>query len=388
MKRRLPFTALFLLLKRDIIFLYWDFLSMVAKMILLVWEAFMKVSKELLGELTDGTRVHAYTLDNGRGMTVKVMDYGAAILEANVPAKEGTIDVLLGHASLKGYENNGSAHGAAVGRNANRIGNAQFVLNGKKYELDKNDGKNNLHGGFKRWYERMWEVTEGEDNEDASITFSLLSPDMDQGFPGEVNVSVTYTLTEDNALVIHYGGVPDQDTVMNMTNHSYFNLEGHGAGSVRNHVVYIDSDYFTETDSELIPTGKLIPVKGTPLDFNEPKTIGQDIDADYEALKFGSGYDQNWVLDNNGELALAATLYSPVSGIVMEVYTDLPGIQMYTGNFLNDEGKGGARYTRNSGVALETQYFPDAVNHENFRKPVVKAGEEYDTTTIYKFGLR
>lgn len=348
----------------------------------------MKVSEEVFGKLKDGTQVHAYTLDNGNGMTVKVMDYGAAILEIKVPAKEGTRDVLLGHESLKGYEDNGSAHGATVGRNANRIGNARFVLNGKSYELDKNDGKNNLHGGFHRWYERMWSVTEGEENEDASITFSLLSPDMDQGFPGTADVSVTYTLTADNSLMIHYAGVPDQDTIMNMTNHSYFNLEGHGAGSIRNHVAYIPSDYFTETDCELIPTGKLIPVKGTPLDFNVPKPIGQDIDADYEALRFGSGYDQNWVLDNHGELELAATLYSPVSGIFMEVYTDLPGIQMYTGNFLNDAGKDGASYTRNSGVALETQYFPDAINHENFKQPVVKAGEEYDTTTVYKFSLK
>ncbi|MDD6571325.1 MAG: galactose mutarotase [Thermoflexaceae bacterium] len=348
----------------------------------------MKVLKEEFGSLQDGTKVSAYTLDNGNGMTVKVMDYGAVILEMNVPSKEGSLDVLLGHESLKGYENNGSAHGAIVGRNANRIGGAQFTLNGKAYELDKNDGKNNLHGGFCRWFERMWKVTEGEDNEDASITFSLESKDMDQGFPGNVEVFVTYTLTADNSLVIHYGGVPDQDTIMNMTNHSYFNLEGHDAGSIRDHVVFIDSDYFTETDSELIPTGRLIPVKNTPLDFNEPKPIGKDIDADYEALKFGSGYDQNWVLKNDGRLELAATLYSPVSGIFMEVFTDLPGIQMYTGNFLNDAGKDGAVYTRNSGVALETQYFPDAVHHENFKQPVVKAGEEYDTTTVYKFGLR
>lgn len=348
----------------------------------------MKVTKELFGNLTDGTQVYAYTLDNGMGMTVKVMEYGAAILEINVPAKNGVVDVLLAHESLKGYEDNGSAHGATVGRNANRIGNARFELNGKVYELDKNDGKNNLHGGFNRWYERMWQMSESEDEENASVTFSLLSPDMDQGFPGEVSIAVTYTLTADNELIIHYNGVSDQDTIINMTNHSYFNLEGHGAGSICNHIVYIKSDYFTETDSELIPTGKLIPVAGTPLDFNVEKPIGQDIDADYEALKFGSGYDQNWVLDNNGEVELAATLYSPVTGILMEVYTDLPGIQMYTGNFLDDAGKDGAVYTRNSGVALETQYFPDAINHDNFKKPIVKAGEEYDTTTVYKFVQR
>ncbi len=348
----------------------------------------MKVSKSFFGNLSDGREVYAYTLDNGMGMTVKVMEYGAALLEINVPGKDGLVDVLLAHESLLGYENNGSAHGATVGRNSNRIGNSRFELNGKVYELDKNDGKNNLHGGFNRWYERMWEAAFDESNDDASITFSLLSPDMDQGFPGEVSVAVTYTLTADNELIIHYNATTDADTIINMTNHSYFNLEGHDAGSICNHLVQIKSDYFTETDSELIPTGRMIPVAGTPMDFNVEKAIGQDIDANYDAIKFGSGYDSNWGLDNNGEVELAATLYSPVSGIMMEVYTDLPGIQMYTGNFLDDKGKNGAVYTRNSGVALETQYYPDAMNHDDFKKPIVKAGEEYDTTTVYKFVLR
>lgn len=349
----------------------------------------MKVTESIYGKLSDNTPVRAFVLDNGNGMTVKVMEFGAAILEINVPDQDGKmVDVLLAHESIKGYEDNGSAHGSTVGRHANRIGNAAFELNGKTYELDKNDGKNNLHGGFKRWYERMWTVTEGEENEDASITFSLISPNMDQGFPGEVNMSVTYTLTADNALMIHYLGTTDEDTIINMTNHSYFNLEGHGAGSICNHLVTINSDYFTETDAELIPTGKLIPVAGTPLDFNTEKAIGQDIDADYEALKFGSGYDQNWVLKNEGELEVVATLYSPATKICMEVLTDLPGIQMYTGNFLNDQGKNGATYVRNSGVALETQYFPDAIHHENFPQPITKAGEEYDSTTVYRFSVR
>lgn len=348
----------------------------------------MRVTQNVLGNLSDGTQVMSYTLDNGMGMTVKAMNYGATLLEINVPDKDGNvIDVLLGHEKLSGYEDNGSGHGASVGRNANRIGNAHFVLNGMEYNLDKNDGCNNLHGGFNRWFERMWDVTVGDDEENASVTFSLLSPHMDQGFPGEINMSVTYTLTADNSLMIHYNGVPDKDTIVNMTNHSYFNLEGHDAGSILDHIVTIKSDYFTETDDKLIPTGKLIPVKGTPLDFNEPKAIGKDINENYQALIYGSGYDQNWVLDNNGELEMVATLYSAKSGILMEVYTDLPGIQMYTGNFLNDKGKNGASYVRNSGVALETQYFPDAINHKEFKQPVVKAGEEYDTTTVYKFNV-
>lgn len=349
----------------------------------------MKISQDLYGKTNDGQKVYAYTLSNNNGMTVKVMNFGAAILEINVPCKDEKVDVLLGHGSIEGYEHNDSAHGSVVGRNANRIDNACFMLNGVKYELDKNDGKNNLHGGYSRYFERIWEVSEGDENEDASITFSLLSPHMDQGFPGEAEIMVTYTLSDDNALSIHYQAVADKDTIFNFTNHSYFNLDGHDAGSIRDHIAYIDSDYFTVTDKELIPTGEIAPVAGTPLDFNTPKPIGQDIDANYEPLNFGSGYDQNWVLDNNNELKLCATLLSNKSGIKMEVYTDLPGIQMYTGNFLNDKnGKNGAVYTRNSGVALETQYFPDAINHENFKQPIVRAGEEYSTTTVYKFEIQ
>lgn len=348
----------------------------------------MKVSKELFATTKNGEEVYAYTLDNGNGMTVKVMNYGAALLEVNVPSNNGVVDVLLGHKEFSGYEDNGSAHGAVVGRNANRIGDAKFTLNGVTYELEKNDGDNNLHGGFNRWYERVWEVSEGDDNEDASIVFSLESEDMDQGFPGNVTVAVTYTLTSDNEIVIHYNAVPDKDTIINMTNHSYFNLNGHDAGSILDHIVYIDSDYYTETRKGLIPTGKLTPVKGTPLDFNIPKPIGQDINADYEALVMANGYDQNFALKNDGELSVVTTVYAPKTGIFMSVLTDLPGIQMYTGNFLNDTGKGGCSYIKNSGVALETQFFPDAINHDNFASPVTKAGVEYDTTTIYKFEVK
>ncbi len=346
------------------------------------------VSKNVFAVTSKGETVHVYTLDNGRGMTVKVMDFGAALLEINVPSRDKSIDVLLGHESFSGYEDNGSAHGSVVGRNANRIGNARFSLNGVTYELEKNDGENNLHGGNSRWFERMWNASEGEENEDDSVIFSLESGDMDQGFPGNVTVAVTYTLTADNELIIHYNAVPDKDTIINLTNHSYFNLNGHNAGDILDHIVHIDSDYYTETDSGLIPTGRLVPVEGTPLDFNVPKPIGQDINADYDALIMANGYDQNFVLKNNGEPAVAATVYAPKTGILMTVITDLPGIQMYTGNYLNDAGKGGCRYTKNSGVALETQYFPDAINHADFASPVTKAGMEYDTTTIYKFEVK
>lgn len=348
----------------------------------------MKVLEEVMGKLSDGYEVLAYTLQNDMGMSVRVMNFGAVILDINVPTDKGMVDVLLGHESLHGYEDNASAHGAVVGRNANRIGGASFVLNGVRYDLEKNDGENNLHSSNSRWFERVWDVTEGDENEDASVTFSLVSPHMDQGFPGEVQVAVTYTLTNANELIIHYSGTSTEDTVLNLTNHSYFNLNGHDAGNVRDHLVMIKADSYTEAKMGNIPTGELVDVTGTPMDFRAEKAIGQDIDADYAAIRMTNGYDQNWVLNNNGEIELAATVYGPDTGILMEILTDCPGIQMYTGNFLNDAGKNGAHYVKNSGVAMETQFYPDAINHENFPQPILRVGEEYDTTTIYRFSQR
>lgn len=326
-----------------------------------------------------------YTFENKSGMVMEVTDFGATLYSLLVPDKEGNLcDVVLGYDTPKEYmgESN-TGFGATIGRNGNRIGKATFTLNGKTYQLEKNNNENNLHSGLNYYHHRMWEVKEVTDS---SITFSLHSPDGDQGFPGTFDVDVTYTLTDENELKIDYYGIPQEDTVVNMTNHTYFNLNGHASGDVLEQEVWMDADAFTATDKELIPTGEIVNVEGTPMDFRVKKAIGRDIDADYEALIFGGGYDHNWCLNNKGKFAKVIEMSSALSGITMEVYTDLPGVQMYSGNFLEKEvGKQGIVYHKRAGICFETQYYPDAINHENFPSPVCKKGEEYKTTTIYKF---
>lgn len=337
------------------------------------------------GKNTKGEAAALYTFVNKNGMEMQVSDFGATLFAVLVPDKNGEKrDVVLGYDDPIGYEGPaGTFFGATVGRNANRIGKAAFELNGKRYQLDKNDGNNNLHSGLDFWSFRIWKVRETTEN---SITFAIHSPDGDQGYPGTVDASVTYTLTDDNSIVISYYAKPEEDTPINMTNHSYFNMAGHNSGSVREQQVWLDADAFTSTNAELIPTGEVVPVEGTPMDFRTKKAIGRDIDADYEALNMGKGYDHNWALNNHGKYAKVAELSSEKSGITMEVYTDLPGIQIYTGNYLdNEHGKNGAIYNQNQGICFETQYFPDAVNHETFASSVCKKGEEYRTTTSYKF---
>ena len=258
-------------------------------------------------------------------MEAVVSDFGASLLKLYVPDKDGkTQDVVLGYETLEDYENGGDSLGATVGRVANRIGMAEFELNGKKYELTKNDnGKNTLHGGIDFYNKRMWDVKE---EDDTHVVFALVSPDGDQGFPGEVKIEVSYTITEENELKIHYHAIPDQDTLLNMTNHSYFNLSGHASGTAWNAKVWIDADAFTETDAELIPTGTVVPVEGTPMDFRKEKVVEKEIGADYTPLKLAGGYDHNWVLNGKG-FRKAASAESEETGIKMEVYTDLPGIQ-------------------------------------------------------------
>lgn len=339
--------------------------------------------KQEFGTTKNGEKASCYVLKNSKGMEAVVSDFGAALLKLYVPDKNGNVqDVVLGYETLKDYEEGGDSIGATVGRVANRIGTAEFELNGKKYELTKNDNGNTLHGGCDFYNKRMWSVKE---EDDSHVVFALVSPDKDQGFPGEVKIEVSYTVTEENELKIHYHAVPDQDTLINMTNHSYFNLSGHASGTAWNAKVWIDADAFTETDGELIPTGKVIPVEGTPMDFRKEKVVEKEIGEDYTPLKLAGGYDHNWVLDGTGfrKVALAA---SDKTGIEMEVYTDLPGMQFYSGNFLaGSKGKEGAVYEKGYGICFETQYFPDAIHKENFESPIVKAGEVYETTTVYKF---
>ncbi|HIZ74364.1 MAG TPA: galactose mutarotase [Candidatus Mediterraneibacter stercoravium] len=343
-----------------------------------------KLTVKDFGTTEKGQKALLYTMKNDAGTSVSVSDYGAALVSLFVRGKDGNpVDVVLGYDNVTGYEKGGDSIGATVGRNANRIGGASIEINGVTYELDKNDNGNNLHSGYDYYNKRFWDVAE---NADDHVTFRLHSPDKDQGYPGALDMYVTYTLDEDSMLTIHYEAVPDKDTVINMTNHSYFNLNGHDSGTVLNHSVTLDAESFTPADRESIPTGEIRSVDGTPMDFRSGKTLGKEIDADYEPLRFGGGYDHNWVLKNEGRFDKVAEVTADRSGIRMEVYTDLPGVQMYTANFLNGEpGKEGALYGKRSAVCLETQYFPDAIHHDNFPGPVCRAGEKYDTRTAYRF---
>lgn len=343
-----------------------------------------KLTVKDFGTTEKGQKALLYTMKNDAGTSVSVSDYGAALASLFVRGKDGNpVDVVLGYDDVTGYEKGGDSIGATVGRNANRIGGASIEINGVTYELDKNDNGNNLHSGYDYYNKRFWDVAE---NADDHVTFRLHSPDKDQGYPGALDMYVTYTLDEDSMLTIHYEAVPDKDTVINMTNHSYFNLNGHDSGTVLNHSVTLDAESFTPADRESIPTGEIRSVDGTPMDFRSGKTLGKEIDADYEPLRFGGGYDHNWVLKNEGRFDKVAEVTADRSGIRMEVYTDLPGVQMYTANFLNGEpGKEGALYGKRSAVCLETQYFPDAIHHDNFPGPVCRAGEKYDTRTAYRF---
>ena len=342
------------------------------------------VRVETFGSTSKKEEAVLYTLTNENGMSASITNYGAALVKLNVPDKEGKLrDVVLGYDDVTGYEKGGGSFGAPVGRNANRIGGAVITIQDKTYELEKNDNGNNLHSGTNYYNKRIWNVGE---KTDSKIEFVLHSPDGDQGYPGTLDMHVTYELTEDNELRLIYDAVPDQDTIINMTNHSYFNLDGHDRGDVLKELVTLDADYFTRADAQSIPTGELVDVTGTPMDFRMPRALGEAIDADYEAVQLGKGYDHNWVLKNNGKFDKVAQAVSEKSGIVMEVWTDLPGIQMYTANFLdNEQGKNGAVYGIRDAVCFETQYFPDAVHHENFASPICKKGMPYHTVTSYKF---
>lgn len=344
------------------------------------------LTKKEFGKTSDGRDTCLYTLTNSKGMSVSVTDYGAALVKLLVPDKEGhVLDVVLGYESGADYEAGDAAFGATVGRNANRIKGATFELGGVIHVLDKNDKENNLHSGWSYYNKRIWEVNESGDR----ITFILHSPDGDQGFPGALNVRVTYQLTEENSLIIRYEGVPDKDTIINMTNHSYFNLNGHDSGDILNHGLYINADYYTRADENFIPTGELSDVTESPMDFRAYREIGESIDADYEATSLGLGYDHNWVLKNNGKFVKVAEAVGDESGIYMEIWTDLPGVQVYTANFLKQEaGKNGAVYRTRSGVCFETQYYPDAIHHHNFKSPICRSGEVYETVTQFSFGIQ
>ncbi len=342
------------------------------------------MEKVAFGKTLQGEEVFLYRFVNQKGMVMQVTDFGATLQAVKTPAKSGQlVDVVLGYDNATGYEEGTESFGATVGRIANRIGGSSFDLDGKHYALTANNGKNNLHSGLDFYHKRLWKVKEISES---SITFSLHSPDMDQGYPGELDVDVTYTLTEDNGVRIDYLAVPKADTIINMTNHSYFNLNGHSSGDILHHVLMVEADTFTRNDAESIPTGEILPVEGTPMDFRVKKEIGRDIEMPYEQLVWGRGYDHNWCLNAPRSLRKVIDVTGDQTGITMEVLTDQPGVQIYTGNFLDREnGKEGVVYRYRQGVCFETQNYPDAIHHDNFPSPVVKAGEKYQTTTIYRF---
>lgn len=344
----------------------------------------MSVQAKQFGTTKNGEEVTCYTLENKNGMKAEFIDYGAIIVSLFVPDKDGKLDdVVLGYDDVAAYEANGCFFGALIGRHGNRIGGASFELNGVTYELEKNDGENNLHGGTPGYHKVMYQVETSDD----SVTFSRTSPHMEQGYPGNLDLSVTYTLTDDNELKITYTAKSDQDTLCNMTNHSYFNLKGHDGGEITDHNVWIKANGFTETSDDLIPNGTIVDVTGTPMDFRTKKAIGDEIGADYKPLVIAGGYDHNYALDKkSGALEKVAELSEDRSGRTMEVYTDLPGMQLYTGNFIEKEnGKGGTVYTKRNGVCFETQFFPNSIHVPSFDSCVLKAGETFTSTTIYRF---
>lgn len=349
----------------------------------------MEIIKRDFGKTKDNKPVTSYIIQNKNGMEAEFIDYGGILVRLLVPDKNGTKkDIVLGYDKVAGYEETETHYGGFIGRCGNRIAEGKFSINGKEYQLEKNDnGINNLHSGIIGYNKLMYNTEIYEEKEGISVEFSRLSPDMEQGFPGNLDVSVTYTLTEENELVIEYLAVPDKDTIVNLTNHSYFNLRGHDSGSVLNQKVKIYSDSFTELDKNMIPTGRLINVEGTPMDFHNWKRIDEDINANYEQLVLANGYDHNFSIHNTYGVILAAEAMDEVSNRRMEVYTDLPGVQFYTGNFIdgNEIGKEGRVYQRRDGFCFETQKFPNAINNEEFDSPIVRKGQQYESSTIYKF---
>jgi aldose 1-epimerase len=342
----------------------------------------------------DGRPVNLYTLTNSHGLQLQTMNYGGIIVSLRVPDRKGQMaDIVLGHEKFEGYTPNPPYLGAVVGRYANRVANGTFMLNGKKYTLPKNDGPNTLHGGIKGFDKVVWDAEPLKGK--SGISYTYLSKDGEEGFPGNLKVKVTYTLNDENEVVIDYEATTDAPTVLNLSQHSYFNLAGEGSGDILNQEMMINASRYTPVDSTLIPTGELRPVKGTPMDFMTSTKIGSRIDDNYEQLVLGKGYDHNYIIDRKDKdgdkgLALAARAYDPGSGRVLEVSTTQPAVQFYTGNFLDGTvtGKESHVYKRRNAFCLETQHYPDSPNHPDFPTTTLKPGETFHTRTVFKFSTR
>lgn len=353
------------------------------------------IRKEPFGKTVDGKRSTLYTMTNKNGYSVSISDFGATIVSIKTPDRDGVLkDIVLGFPSVTGYETTVDNFGGTMGRVCNRVEDCKTVIDGKVVNLENNDNGNTLHSGAKSYNKMFWEVEAlGDDGED-SLEFSRLSPDGEQGWPGNVDIGVTFTLTDDNELIIEYYAVPDKATSINMTNHSYFNLDGHDAGNVFDHKVWINAEYFTPVSEKNVPDGTKTALDGTPMDFGFEHKIGDHIlDFDYAPLAKPHGYDHNYVLaisPSQDEVDLVATCYSEKSGRKLEVFTDLPGMHFYTGNWVDTKGvpaKEDAKYEHYQGVCFETQHFPNACNVPSFPSSIYKAGEPFDSVTIFKFSV-
>lgn len=345
----------------------------------------ISITKRKFGTDAQGREVMLYTLENQNGMKAEVTDLGAVLVNLYVPDREGRLeDVVLGFDSAAGYLDNGSFFGATIGPSANRIGGARFEIDGVTYTLDVNDGPNNLHSHMdKGYHKQLWEAQVGTD----CVTFTVRDTDGNMGFPGNKELRVTYTLDENNGLSLHYHGVSDKKTVLNPTNHTYFNLNGHKSGSIEGHQLQLLASHYTPVVEGAIPTGEIADVVGTVMDFTQPKTVGKEIGENFPQLLLTQGYDHNWVVDGwDGSLRQIAVLTAPESGRRMTVSTTLPGVQFYAGNCISPQsGKEGASYKKRDGLCLETQYFPDSIHQPGFPSCVFGEGREYDSTTVYRF---
>ncbi len=349
-----------------------------------------RISLAPFGQTADGKGIDLITLRNQRSVEIRLMTYGGIILSIKTPDRTGAVDdITLGYDTAAGYFKNSTYFGVIVGRYANRIAKARFTLDGKAYTLPANNGVNSLHGGTVGWDQKVWHAEPFQNASGVGVVLTLTSPDGDQGYPGEVKAKVTYTLTDDSRLIVDYDATSNAPTVINMTQHTYFNLAGSKATDILGQELMINADRYTPVDDTLIPTGELAPVAGTPFDFRTSTKIGARIDQDNEQLKRGKGYDHNWVLNRTGDgLSLAAIAKDPVTGRTVEVSTTEPGIQFYSGNFLDgtNVGKGGKVYVHRGGFCLETQHFPDSPNQPSFPSTVLRPGGHYTSETVFKFG--
>ncbi len=343
------------------------------------------------GTLSDGTQVSQFTLRNANGMEMKVIEYGGIITNLTAPDKDGEFeDIVLGYDSLEAYVAENPFFGALIGRYGNRIARGKFTLDGVEYKLDTNNMPNHLHGGDVGYDKVVWKGEQVESDRGVALKLTYTSWDGEEGYPGELDIVVIYTLTNDNEVEFDYTATTDKKTVVNLTQHTYFNLSAM-EDDILDHELVLNADHYTPVDRTLIPTGEIAVVDGTPFDFTEAKTIGKEIGADHEQIRYGLGYDHNWVINEGDEdLNFAASLYEPESGRFMEVYTTEPGIQFYSGNFLTDNiaGKNGVINNYRTGLCLETQHFPDSPNQPNFPSTVLDPGETYHTTTVYKFSTK